>query len=329
MKRHNDLSSISKDMEELASSFEYIVQPYRDQLWHYCRKLTGSPWDAEDLLQDTLLKALSSLSRVGQAMNAKSYLFRIATNTWMDHFRKRSPELLDMELEKIPDGDLVSYSEVLESIEILIHQLPAKQAAAILLAEVYRFTIRETAEIIGSTEGGVQSLLSRARANLKKQRAVPDLPFQEAMLTDEKKQVIQQYMDYFVRGDFQSIGQLLGEYATNEVVGQGMDIGKTQIRKNSMGDWGGSTAGLSAKLAVLWGRYTVIYTRDAGSGPVLWDIATVEIEEGKLIRHKSYYFCREFLEVAAAELSIKLDTEKELFGQEWERIMDYGKGETF
>ncbi|MCA1038402.1 RNA polymerase sigma factor [Bacillus infantis] len=329
MKKHNDLSSISKDMEELASSFEYIVQPYRDQLWHYCRKLTGTPWDAEDLLQDTLLKAFSSLSRVGQATNAKSYLFRIATNTWMDHFRKKSPELLDMELERIPDGDIVSYSEVLESVEILIHQLPAKQAAAILLAEVYRFTIRETAEIIGSTEGGVQSLLSRARANLKRQRAVPNLPFQEAMLTDEKKQVIQQYMDYFVRGDFQSIGQLLGEYATNEVIGQGMDIGKTQIRKNSMGDWGGSTAGLSAKLAVLWGRYTVIYTRDAGSGPVLWDIATVEIEEGKLIRHKSYYFCREFLEEAAAELSLKLDTEKDLFGQEWERITDYGKREPF
>ncbi|WP_366163662.1 RNA polymerase sigma factor [Bacillus infantis] len=329
MKKHNDLSSISKDMEELASSFEYIVQPYRDQLWHYCRKLTGTPWDAEDLLQDTLLKAFSSLSRVGQAMNAKSYLFRIATNTWMDHFREKSPELLDMELERIPDGDIVSYSEVLESVEFLIHQLPAKQAAAILLAEVYRFTIRETAEIIGSTEGGVQSLLSRARANLKRQRAVPNLPFQEAMLTDEKKQVIHQYMDYFVRGDFQSIGQLLGEYATNEVVGQGMDIGKTQIRKNSMGDWGGSTAGLSAKLAVLWGRYTVIYTRDTGSGPVLWDIATVEIEEGKLIRHKSYYFCREFLEEAAAELSLKLDTEKDLFEQEWERATDYGKGETF
>ncbi|MGM0790874.1 RNA polymerase sigma factor [Bacillus sp. UMB0728] len=329
MKNHNDLSSISKDMEELASSFEYIVQPYRDQLWHYCRKLTGSPWDAEDLLQDSLLKAFSSLTRVGQAMNAKSYLFRIATNTWMDHFRKKSPELLGMELERIPDGDIVSYSEVLESVEILIHQLPAKQAAAILLAEVYRFTIRETAEIIGSTEGGVQSLLSRARANLKRQRAVPNLPFQEALLTDEKKQVIQQYMDYFVRGDFQSIGQLLGEYATNEVVGQGMDIGKTQIRKNSMGDWGGNTAGLSAMLAVLWGRYTVIYTRDAGSGPVLWDIATVEIEEGKLIRHKSYYFCREFLEEAAAELSLKLDTEKDLFGQEWERITDYGKRETY
>ncbi len=320
MEKHNDLSSISKNMKELAPSFDCIVQPYREQLWHYCRKLTGSPWDAEDLLQDTLLKAFSSLSRIGQTMNAKSYLFRIATNIWIDHFRKKSPQLLDMESEKIPDGDLVPYSEVLESVEILIHQLPAKQAAAILLAEVYRFTIRETAEMIGSTEGGVQSLLSRARANLKKQKAVENLPFQEAVLADEKKQVIQQYMDYFVKGDFKSIGELLGKYATNEVVGQGMDIGKTQIRKNSMGDWGSSTAGLSAELAFLWGRYAVIYTRDAGCGPVLWDIATAEIEDGKLIRHKSYYFCREFLEAAAAELSIKLDTEKDLFGQEWQGI---------
>ncbi|MCK6205592.1 RNA polymerase sigma factor [Bacillus infantis] len=121
MEKHNDLSSISKDMKELAPSFDCIVQPYREQLWHYCRKLTGSPWDAEDLLQDTLLKAFSSLSRIGQTMNAKSYLFRIATNIWIDHFRKKSPQLLDMESEKIPDGDLVPYSEVLESVEILIH----------------------------------------------------------------------------------------------------------------------------------------------------------------------------------------------------------------
>jgi RNA polymerase sigma factor (sigma-70 family) len=318
MEKYDELTSLGRDKKELASSFNTIVHPYKEPLWHYCRKLTGSPWDAEDLLQDTLLKAFSSLSRIGQAVNVKSYLFRIATNTWIDQCRKQQPELLDKEPEELPEGKHVPFTEVLEAVEALIHLLPPKQAAALLLAEVYRFTARETAAIIGSTEGAVQSLLHRARMNLLKWQGRQEHSAQEASLSPEKVKVIHQYMDYFVKGDFQSIGKLLADYATNEVVGQGMDIGKEQIRKNSMGDWGSTTPGIAAEHAVLWGRHAIVYTRDAGSGPVLWDITTAEIEEGKLVRHKSYYFCREFLEQAARELSMKLDTSKELFGQEWD-----------
>lgn len=320
MSRKDDLSTISKEMEQINNSFNSIIQPYRSILWNYCMKLTGSPWDAEDLLQETLLKAFSSLSRVKQAMNPKSYLFRIATNTWVDSFRKNNVETEEFISEELYEVQTVDFGDVYEAIETLVLILPPKQTAVLLLVDIYKFTSSETAEIIGSTEGAVYSLLNRARNNIRKlHNHKVEESLKNKILSREQSQVINQYMDAFVKGDFQTIGTLLAEYATNEVVGRGMDIGKVQIRKNSMGDWasGGSKQALSSKLITLWGKPAIIYTKETEVGPILWDITTVEIEDGYIAHHKSYYFCKEFLSSAAKELQIRLDEEKEFFGHQW------------
>jgi RNA polymerase sigma factor (sigma-70 family) len=282
--------------------------------------LTGSPWDAEDLLQETLLKAFSSLSRVKQAINPKSYLFRIATNAWMDSFRKNRVVTEVLELEDLYDEESVTYGDVYEAIETVVQILPPKQTSVLLLVDIYKFTSKETAEIIGSTEGAVYSLLKRARTNLNNlhiEKLEADQKHNPISRIQEK--VIQQYMDSFVKGDFSTIGSLLAEYATNEVVGRGMDIGKAQIRKNSMGDWasGGSKQNLSSKFITLWEKPAIVYTRESEKGSVLWDITTVEMEDGYIVKHKSYYFCKEFLSLAAKELHLILDENKELFGHRW------------
>ncbi|MDZ5472363.1 RNA polymerase sigma factor [Bacillus sp. 31A1R] len=319
MSRNEDLLTISKEMEEINHSFHSIIQPYRSTLWNYCRKLTGSPWDAEDLLQETLLKAFSSLSRVKQAMNPKSYLFRIATNTWMDSLRKNNVQTEEFISEELYE-QTVDFGDVYEAIETLVLNLPPKQCAVLLLVDIYKFTSNETAEIIGSTEGAVYSLLNRARNNIRKLNNLKrEENLKNTTISREQNQVIKQYMDSFVKGDFKTIGTLLAEYATNEVVGRGMDIGRVQIRKNSMGDWasGGSSQKLSAKFITLWGKPAIIYTKETEAGPILWDVTTVEIEDGYIVHHKSYYFCKEFLSSAAKELQISLDEEKELFGHQW------------
>lgn len=162
MNMENELLSLSKEMDQMNVAFNKIFQPYRRPLWNYCRKLTGSAWDAEDLFQETLLKAFSSLSRVKQAINPKSYIFRMATNTWMDSYRKNRVELEEFELEDLQAEQHVSFGEVYEAIETMVQILPPKQASVPLLVDMYQFTSSETAEIIGSTEGAVYSLLKRA-----------------------------------------------------------------------------------------------------------------------------------------------------------------------
>ncbi|MEO2075996.1 MAG: RNA polymerase sigma factor [Bacillus sp. (in: firmicutes)] len=320
MNMENELLSLSKEMDQMNDAFHKIVQPYRSPLWNYCRKLTGSAWDAEDLFQETLLKAFSSLIRVKQAINPKSYIFRMATNTWMDSYRKNRVELEEFELEDLQAEQSVSFGDVYEAIETMVQILPPKQASVLLLVEMYQFTSSETAEIIGSTEGAVYSLLKRARNNIRKLHGqkVGEMP-KPTPLSREQELLLHQYMDSFVKGDFKKIGTLLADYATNEVVGRGMDIGKVQIRKNSMGDWasGGSKEELSSKLVTLWGKPAVVYTKETATGPSLWDITTLEIEDGYIANHKSYYFCKEFLLSAAKELQLPLDEGKELFGYEW------------
>lgn len=319
MKPSNDLQLISDDLQAINETFNKIVQPFRAALWNYCKYLTGSPWDAEDLLQETLLKAFSSLSKVKQSMNPKSYLFRVAHNTWLDYCRKNKVEIEELKIENVYVEDSISYVEVSEAIETLIHHLSPKQASVVLLMEVYKFTSNETAEIIGTSEGAVYSLLNRARKNLKNIPKENEVIMSNISLSREKEDVIQCYMESFVKGDFKTIGTLLADYATNEVVGQGIDIGKTQIRKNSMGDWAssGSEQHLFYELINLFGKQAIVYTKQTENGTVLWDITTVEIEEGYIVSHKSYYFCKDFLLNAANELNIKLAEDKELFGVQW------------
>lgn len=319
MLKNNDLASLGEGLSPFNDSFNQFVQPYRASLWNYCHRLTGSPWDAEDLLQETMLKAFASLSRIKQSIHPKSYLFRICSNTWIDQCRRNKVKMEELELENVFEVNPVSYQEISEAIETLIHLLPAKQASVILLMDAYKFTSIETADIIGSTEGAVYALRNRARANLKKWQKQNSEVVKSESLSPEKEKMIKLYMDSFVKGDFKAIGDLLADYATNEVVGQGMDIGKKQIRSNSMGDWasGGSEPTLIAQMVTLWGKHAVVYTKKTEKEPVLWDITSVEIEDGKIVKHKSYYFCKEFLRQAAKELHIRLDEEKDLFGAQW------------
>ncbi|NUU74377.1 RNA polymerase sigma factor [Paenibacillus xylanilyticus] len=321
MSMSDDLLSISKQMQQINYAFNKVIQPYRSTLWNYCLKLTGSPWDAEDLLQETLLKSFSSLSRVEQALNPKSYIFRIATNTWMDSIRKNKLETVEIHPENTYAEKSVSYSDLYDAIDTMVQVLPPKQTSVLLLVDIYNFTAKEVAEIIASTEGAVYSLLQRARNNMKKLHSQHNKEdeLKHIPLSGEKKQVIKEYMDSFVNGDFQAIGTMLAEYATNEVVGRGLDIGKDQIRKNSMGDWasGGTKQNLSSSYIELWGKGAIVFTKETESGPVLWDITTVEINDNYIVKHRSYYFCKDLLLWAANKLQIKMDEDKDLYGYNW------------
>lgn len=208
-------------------------------------KVTGSTWNAEDWLQETLLKSFSSLSRIEQALNP-----RVIYTTKMDSIRKNKLETEELEPENTYAEKSVSYSDIYDAIETMVQLLPPKQTSVLLLIDTYNFTAK------------------------KELKHIP--------LSGEKKQVIKKYMDSFVvNGDFQTIGTLLAEYATNEVVGKGLDIGKDQILKNSMGDWasGGTKQNLSSSFVELWGKGAIVFTKEMESGPVLWDTTTVEIND--------------------------------------------------
>jgi RNA polymerase sigma factor (sigma-70 family) len=141
-------------------------------LLRYCQKLTGSRWDAEDLVQDTFLKALPHLAHPHE--NPHAFLFRIAKNAWIDKCRKRRranecllvDEMLG-EASTKTTGDAVESPAILDAMSRLLQALSPLQGAVLLLRDVFEFSNLEVANLIGTTEGAVKSSLHRARRNLE------------------------------------------------------------------------------------------------------------------------------------------------------------------
>ena len=90
MSEERDLQEFAPSVREVHDRFVEATERHRPALWDYCLRLTGSPWDAEDLVQETMLRAFARLSHVWQPLrDGRAYLFRIASNTWIASLRRR------------------------------------------------------------------------------------------------------------------------------------------------------------------------------------------------------------------------------------------------
>src|SRR5262249_55365937 len=140
------------------------TEPLRPDLHRYCRSLTGSVWDAEDLVQDTLLRAFAKLGEIQQDIGSpKGYLLRIASNLWIDRTRRSEAPAP----EPIPTAEEPSRRlEVLDAARELMRRLSPQERAAFVLKDLFDLRLEETAEILGTTVGAIKSALHRGRGKL-------------------------------------------------------------------------------------------------------------------------------------------------------------------
>jgi RNA polymerase sigma-70 factor (ECF subfamily) len=228
--------------------FRRLVEPHRAELHAHCYRMLGSVHDAEDALQDALLRAWRALPRFEGRSSLRSWLYRIATNTSLDLISRRRKRVLPVDFGPSADphdeygeplvesvwiepyaderqgleGGLAAPDaryEQRESVELAfvaaVQHLPARQRAVLLLRDVLGFSARETAETLDTTVHSVNSALRRAR------RAVNErLPEQSQQVTlralgDERvRQVVEGYMDALERGDIDAIIAMLTDEAT-------------------------------------------------------------------------------------------------------------------
>lgn len=166
--------------------FEAIVAEYIDPLYGAGLRLTRNRADAEDLLQETLLKAWRSFHTFADGTNARAWLFRILMNAHIDRYRKttREPETTDVE----DIGDFYLYAKVQESDQMrslgdpekilddvmeqevreALESLPEHFRGAVILADLEGFSYKEIAEILGIPVGTVMSRLFRGRRLLQR-----------------------------------------------------------------------------------------------------------------------------------------------------------------
>lgn len=177
--------------------------PHYPAVARFCRMITGTPWDGEDLLQETIFKVLKSVPIEKRPDLPKAYLFRIATNAWIDECRKNKIRIETYEDERHWNGNEVSNLVIGEAIEELVHHLPPKSAAIVLLVDVFRFTTRETAELLEDTnEGAVKTALRRARQRLAQLAdEASGMDKQSANSESHVRKLIEAFADAFRRHD--------------------------------------------------------------------------------------------------------------------------------
>lgn len=316
MKNHSNLQEIEQDVWPLKKKFLNIVEPYRSDLWKYCRYLTRSPWDAEDLVQETLMKAFASLGQIWQSLTPKTYLFRIATNTWINEQRRKQLKLDEFIEEKAVTNTESSKFNVTESIETLVQQLPLRQVVAVLLIDVFDFTAKEAAEMMTTTEGAVKATLHRARTTLKSS----SLKGESKMMNKEdlhrfkrvNPNTIQAFVKAFNDRNPDAMAALLDEQANHDIIHVGQEYGREVIRKYSIADeFNDPTIHLQhAELRELWGcQVMAVFIKQPELQ--LHDIIYIEAEQDKVVYFRHYYFCQDFLQEAAKEFNITVQSDKQ------------------
>ncbi len=208
-------------------SFE--LEQYRGELRRYCRRILGSGFEAEDAVQETLLRAWRSLDTFEGRSSLRTWLYRIATNVCLGMLsasqRRAPPVSVEDELRTVepaghiepPDaGDPASVAVARESIRLAfvaaLQSLSPGQRAVLILREVLHWRAAEVAELLGTTVISVNSALQRARAGLATRRAAAaTMP---ADVDVEERALLTGYVEAFERSDIDGLVGLLREDAS-------------------------------------------------------------------------------------------------------------------
>jgi RNA polymerase sigma-70 factor (ECF subfamily) len=240
------LLAAARGGDELA--FQSLVAPRHGELHAHCYRMLGSVHDAEDALQEALLRAWRGMQRFEGKSSLRSWLYRIATNTCLDAIGRRPKRVLPIDYgpgadphdapgeplvesiwidpypdELLPDGDAFASPEATyeqrESVELAfiaaLQHLPARQRAVLILRAVLGFSAAEVAATLDTSVASVNSTLQRARKTVDER--LPERSQQATLRTlgDERlRELVESYMRAIQSGDVDSVVALLTEEST-------------------------------------------------------------------------------------------------------------------
>jgi RNA polymerase sigma-70 factor (ECF subfamily) len=246
------VTALERDLLEAArggdqDAYRRLVEPHRGALHAHCYRMLGSVHDAEDALQDAMLRAWRGLPRFEGRSSLRSWLYRIATNASLNAIERRPRRMLPIDhgppadphdppgaplvestwVEPYPDERLgledgraapEARYERREGVELAfvaaLQHLPPNQRAVLILREVLGFSGQEIADALDTTVAAVNSALQRARRTVDER--LPDRSQQATLraLGDQRlREIVERYMDAMARGDVQAVVALLAEDA--------------------------------------------------------------------------------------------------------------------
>ncbi|RIW32002.1 sigma-70 family RNA polymerase sigma factor [Bacillus salacetis] len=308
----NNLNSLGNEIREIEQRFKQEIEPVRSDLWHFCLKLTRSPWEAEDLVQDTLLRSLGVLAKIHQPVNTKAYIFKVAANLWIDQKRRQRFTIEQMDENYLQDNSAGMDFQLIDDLDFLIDRLTPLQYVTLILSEAFQFKAKETALIAGTSENAVYANLSRARSILRDNKPVrsKDKGKPEDLVPHEPLNVL---LEGFRKKDPEMIASVLSRDVSVEITHAGLEMGLEETRKNSLRDWkeiADTQNVIEAKYKKLWGCPVVIEMEEKQDGrSYLNNIHFVETFEGEIIYWRFYCFSWDLMKLAAEELGVEMNAQ--------------------
>lgn len=213
--------------------FRRLIEPYRGELHAHCYRTLGSLHDADDALQNTLLRAWRALPNFRGESSLRTWLHRIATNACFDAIACRPKRAVQIDFGPAPgprheyealgnaDGDTEPETryERREELELAViaalHNLSARQRAVLILRDVLGFSAKEAAESLETTVAGVNGALLRARRTVQGRRTDPGQQASLRTLGDRRlRAIVQRFADAVEQGEVGAIRAMLAEEAT-------------------------------------------------------------------------------------------------------------------
>ena len=293
------------------------LEQYRRELTGYCYRMLGSAFEADDAVQETMVRAWRNIEGFEGRSSLRSWIYRIATNVCLDMLRSGQRRARPMEMgppgtadsfhgktlpehawvTPIPDsrvlpddGDPAELAETRETIRLAfvtaLQHLPARQRAVLILREVLRWQATEVAELLDTTVASVNSALQRARATL----ATCDLDSDRSAEVDRDQQaLLDRYVDAFERYDIESLVALLRDDAVMSMPPYDFWLtGPVEMGRWFLGEGkgcrGSRLVATSANGCAAFGSYRP----DPAGGYSPWALQVIEVSGDRIVGHHNF-----------------------------------------
>lgn len=205
--------------------FLEVYEPLRPELYRYCRHLTRSPWDAEDMAQEAMARAFASLGVVAEAPRSpKAWLFRVASNVWLNRVRQRTE--VPSEMSEMAPATTEDRRATREAAGTLLGQLAPQERAALVLKDAFGLSLDEIADALATTTGAVKAALHRGRDKI--------VAMEPEAVTAVAPAVLDAFCEAFNARDLDRLTALLLDTATLEYPGFKIESGAKAVREGSL-----------------------------------------------------------------------------------------------